>query len=142
MTAFAGVMLALVAMFMGRVMSVPDLPTTGFDLPKVYHPVEQHAANREDALFVGVSRDGRVYFDYSRVPSPEQLAGKIRERLRHGAEPKVYLRADARTKYGNVVEVLDAVRAAGVENIGILCEERSSRIHGDRINLDQRPTPP
>jgi biopolymer transport protein ExbD len=123
MTPFAGVMLALVAMFMGRVMSVPDLPRTGVDLPRVYHPVAQHRANREDALFVGVARDGSIYFDQDRV-RPAQLAEKIRDRLRHGAERKIYLRADARTKYGNVVEVLDAMQAAAVQNIGIICEER------------------
>jgi biopolymer transport protein ExbD len=125
MRPFAGVMLALVAMVM---LPVGDSHRNAArwasaDLPLVYHPVAQNSANRDDALFVAVTRDGFIWFDQGRVSSAE-LPAKIRERLRRGAERKAYLRADAHTKYRNVVEVLDAMRAAGVEHIGILCYER------------------
>jgi len=76
-------------------------------------------AVREDALTVGVTRDGKVYF--RNVPiSAEDLPDQIREGLRSGAEKKVYFRADARARYGDVKQVLIEIRRAGIENVCFL----------------------
>jgi biopolymer transport protein ExbD len=128
-TAFAGIMFALVAMFLLPSTIVVDLPRSAAGLPvdmaRTSHPVSLPAANREDALLVAVQRDGRIWFDRDQI-TPDQLPAKIRERLSYGAENRVYIRADARAKYGTVVEVLDSVRSAGVENIAFLVDERIS----------------
>ena len=42
------------------------------------------------------------------------------------ARNAVYIRADARTKYGNVVEVLDSLRSTGIEEIAFVVEYRSA----------------
>jgi biopolymer transport protein ExbD len=34
----------------------------------------------------------------------------------------VYIRSDFRAKYGNVVQVVDTIRAAGVDRVGLLTE--------------------
>ena len=81
------------------------------------------AANREDALLVAVERNGRIWLDTDQI-TPEQLPAKIRERLSRGAERRVYIKADARSKYGLVVEVLRSVRSAGIENIAFLVDDR------------------
>jgi len=39
---------------------------------------------------------------------------------------KVYIRADKRARYGAVIEVLDRVRSAGIENIAFLVDEQKS----------------
>lgn len=72
------------------------------------------AANREDAIVVAIMRDGKVFFGNELVTA-EQLPEKIREWLSHYAERKVYIKADARARYGTVWTVLEAVRSAGVE---------------------------
>jgi biopolymer transport protein ExbD len=41
-------------------------------------------------------------------------------------ERKVYIKADARTRYRNVTDVLDGVRAAGLENVAFIVEKRQS----------------
>ncbi len=126
-TAFAGVMFALVAMFLIPATTVVDSPrgTAGAaaDLAKVAHPVAMREANREDALLIAVQRDGRIWFGTETV-TPDHLPGKIRDRLSRGAERRVYIRADARARYGTVLEVLDNVRSAGIENIAFLVDER------------------
>jgi biopolymer transport protein TolR len=128
-TAFAGVMFALVAMFLLPATIVIDSPRgaagAAVDLAKTSHSVTMRGANREDALLIAVQRDGRVWFDEDQITS-DHLAAAIRERLSHGAEPKVYIRTDMRAKYGTVIEVLDGVRSAGIENIAFLVEERKS----------------
>jgi biopolymer transport protein TolR len=125
MTGFLSIQLVLLFMFMGIATSYPDPPRSGSaDLPKVDHPLLMRAANREDALVVAIQRTGDVWLGYERLP-PERLPDAIREGLRHGAERKVYIRADAHAKYGRVTDVLAAVRASGVEKVGFLVDQRT-----------------
>jgi len=81
------------------------------------------AAERADALMVAVFRDGTVFFSTEKV-RPNGLKDKIRERLKQGAERKVYIKADARVHYGAVVEVLDGVRDAGIQNVAFIVDQR------------------
>jgi biopolymer transport protein TolR len=132
-TAFAGVMVVLVfAMLLPEMegYSFP-FPTfipiidagVGTDLPKVWRPIGMPGANRDDALVVAIMRDGHIFFGNGRVTARE-LPGKIREGLSQDAERKVYIRADARARYGTISAVLDGIRVAGVLRIGILVDQR------------------
>ena len=128
-TALAGVMFALVAMFLlpARFVHAPnDAAHVGVDLAKTSHSRDLQGALREDALLVAVLRDGRIWFDRNQI-TPERLPSAIRERVSHGSEQKVYIRADRRTKYGTVLEVLSSIRSAGIDNVAFLVNERNSR---------------
>jgi biopolymer transport protein TolR len=80
-------------------------------------------ADREDALMVGIMRDGKVFFRADQI-TIEELPARIREGVSQGAERKVYVKADARAKYASVAEVLDGVHDAGIENIGFIVDQR------------------
>jgi biopolymer transport protein ExbD/biopolymer transport protein TolR len=80
-------------------------------------------ADKEDALVVSVVRDGRVYFGNDPV-EPDQLTNKIKDRIANRPDKIVFLRADARAKYKWVVEVVDNVRAAGVDDLGLLTDQK------------------
>ncbi len=68
------------------------------DLRKTPHPGSMFRAQREDALVVGIFRNGDIYFGNDKI-SPESLGDKIHERLRaQGGERKVYIRADGRAQ--------------------------------------------
>ena len=129
-TGFAGVMFALVAMFLFSAAVVTDSPrdagNVAVDLAKVSNSTDMRGALREDALLIAVQRDGHIWFDRSQI-APENLSAAIRDRVSHGAEPKVYIRADLRVDYGRVVEVLSRVRSAGIENVAFLVNERNTR---------------
>ena len=56
-----------------------------------------------------------------------QLTGKVKDRLANQSDKRVYIRADARAKFGRVVEVVDNVRAAGVDQLGLLTEQRKDK---------------
>jgi biopolymer transport protein TolR len=129
MTAFAGVMFALVAMFLALATvdhSPRDAAHIAVDLPESTKSTEMAGSLREDALLVAVRRDGRIWFDKDQI-TPEHLPAAIRERVSHGAERKVYIRADMRVNYGRVLEVLSSVRSAGIDNVAFLVNERNSR---------------
>jgi len=104
-------------------------PTCGgmsADLPKVLHPVSMRGADREDAMIVNITRDGKVYFAVDQV-NPADLPQKIADRLKdHDVERKVYIKADMRARWGAVKPVLDAVRSAGLMRVAFLVDERSA----------------
>jgi biopolymer transport protein TolR len=122
-TGFAGVLIALLVMFMVY-RQAPDLPRdVPVDLAKADHSIPMPGADREDALIVAVQRDGRIFFDTARV-APEDLTDRIKDRLRHGAPQPIYIKADARARYRAVAAALDGIRHAGVEKVGILTDRR------------------
>ena len=56
----------------------------------------------------------------------DSLTSKVKDRLTNRTNKEVYLKADARAHFGNVVQVVDAVRAAGVDDLGLLTDQRKS----------------
>jgi biopolymer transport protein TolR len=122
-SAFAAVMFALVAMFLAPAAVVDVHTHMPVDFAKVGHPVAMRSADRDDAIDVAITRDGQVWLGRDHVLL-ESLPQTIRERVSQGAERKVYIRADARARYGTVTRVLEGVRSAGIENIAFLVDER------------------
>ena len=96
------------------------------DLAKTDNPKRMEDADREDALLVAVMRDGKTFLGSEQVKDVADLTSLIKDRLANKVDKRVYLRADARAKYGRVVEVVDNVRAAGVDQLGLLTEQRKS----------------
>jgi len=122
-TPMVDVMLVLLVIFM---VVTPMLQKgVSVDLAKTNNPVQMPDADKEDALLVAVTRDGKVFFGSDQI-SPDQLTNKVKDKLANRVDKRVFVRADARTKYGNVVEVVDNVRAAGVDQLGLLTEQRKS----------------
>jgi biopolymer transport protein TolR len=122
-TAFGAVMLVLAMIVMAPSVWSPDLPSWGVDLPRVNHPRVMRFALREDAITVGVTRDGKLYFGNDQI-DPNELPERIRRSIGRGAERKVYIRADARAQYGAVKDVLNEVQEAGVSDVAFLCNAR------------------
>jgi biopolymer transport protein ExbD/biopolymer transport protein TolR len=94
-------------------------------MAKTNNPVQMPDADKEDALLVAVNRDGKVFFD-SQIVSPEELTQKVKERVASRTNKEVFVRADARAHYKWVVDVVDDVRSAGVDQLGLLTEQRQN----------------
>jgi biopolymer transport protein ExbD len=95
------------------------------DLAEVRHPTLMPNAEKWDAMVIAIMRDGSVYFGSDCSPI-DNLPLKIQDRLRDsGVERKIYIKVDARAKYGTLKRVLDAVHSAGIEKVGFLV--RASR---------------
>ena len=92
------------------------------DWPLAIHSSPMPGANREDAIEIMLTRDGRVFFGNHQV-TVEELPDEIRERVKNGAEKRIYLAADARAKYGDVKAVLDEIGRAGFEKVSFLTHE-------------------
>jgi biopolymer transport protein TolR len=120
-TPMVDVMLVLLIIFM---VITPMLQKgTSVDMAKVNNPTPMADADKEDALLVSVTRDGTVYFGSDKV-QVDSLTGKVKDRLTNRTDKRVYVKADARAHFGNVVGVVDAVRSAGVDDLGLLTDQR------------------
>jgi biopolymer transport protein TolR len=122
-TPMVDVMLVLLIIFM---VITPMLQKgVSVDMAKVNSPTPMPDADKEDALLISVMRDGKVYFGSDRV-EPDQLTQKVKDRLANKPDKTVFIKSDARARYGNVVEVVDNVRSAGVDDVGLLTEQKKS----------------
>jgi biopolymer transport protein ExbD/biopolymer transport protein TolR len=120
-TPMVDVMLVLLIIFM---VITPMLQKgVSVNLAKTDNPTKMPEADKEDSLIVAVMRDGKIYFN-SDVVSPEQLTDRVKDKLSNKADKRIFVKADAGAKYGDVVAVVDDVRSAGVDQLGLLTEER------------------
>jgi biopolymer transport protein ExbD/biopolymer transport protein TolR len=122
-TPMVDVMLVLLIIFM--VITPMLQKDVSVDLAQVNNPTQMKDADKEDALVVAITRQGDIYFGKDLIRDTSQLTNKIKDRMaKPGADHTVYLRADARAKYKSVVDVVDNVRAAGVDDLGLLTEQK------------------
>jgi biopolymer transport protein ExbD len=120
-TPMVDVMLVLLIIFM---VITPMLQKgVSVDLAKVNNPQAMPDAEREDALIVAVMRDGAVFLGNDKLPV-EELTSRIKDRIANRVDKRVYVRADQRAKYVSVVGVVDNVRAAGVDQLGLLTDQK------------------
>ncbi len=95
------------------------------DLASVSDPRDMKDADKDDAVIVAVTRDGTLYLGNTKI-AKENITGEIKDRLANKLDKTVYVKSDARAKYGDVVAVVDEIRSAGVDQLGLLTEKNKS----------------
>jgi biopolymer transport protein TolR len=123
-TPMVDVMLVLLIIFM---VVTPMLQKgISVDMAKVNNPEQMPDADKEDALLVSITRDGKVYFGSEQVQDVDSLTTRVKDRLANKADKRVYVKADMRARFGGVVKVVDSVRAAGVDDLGLLTDQKKT----------------
>ncbi len=119
-TPMVDVMLVLLIIFM---VITPMLNNkVNVDLPTAAAAVVMENANKEDAVTVAVTRDGKSFLGADRVTN-EDIGSKISAKLENKTDKEVFLRADNRASYGKVMDTIDGIRTAGVSQLGLLTEK-------------------
>jgi biopolymer transport protein ExbD/biopolymer transport protein TolR len=124
-TPMVDVMLVLLIIFM---VITPMLQHgASVDLVKTRNPIAMQAADKEDAVLIAITRDGKVYLSPgNQRTTPEDLPQKVKDLLSSKLDKTCYIKADARARYEKVEDVVDNLRAAGVDQIGLLTEQDKS----------------
>ena len=118
-TPMVDVMLVLLIIFM---VITPMLSKgESVDLVKTKNPIPMQAADRDDAVLFAVTRDGKIYLETTQVTA-DALPNKVKDILTNRVDKTCFVKADMRAEYGRVVEVVDNLRAAGVDQLGLLTE--------------------
>ncbi len=125
-TPMVDVMLVLLIIFM----VITPMLSKGrdVDMAKVNNPTQMPDADKEDAVLVAVTKDGLVYLGNDKIEL-DSITTKVKDRLAAKTDTKmVFVKADARAKFKFVVDVVDNVRAAGVDQLGLLTDQRKGTL--------------
>ena len=124
-TPMADVMLVLLIIFM---VITPMLQKgQQVELAKTRNPVDMKEADRDDSVIIAITRDGKFYLGQDKV-NPDDLGAKVNDLLATKLEKKVFVKSDSRAKYGDVVQVVDNIRNAGVDQVGLLTERLDDQV--------------
>lgn len=75
----------------------------------------------ETRIVLTVERDRRVYVDKDQVPMVH-LQQRLETARRKNPEVSIFLRADRNVPYGAVIQVMDSVKKAGIEKLGMVTD--------------------
>jgi len=120
-TPLVDVMLVLLIIFM---VTAPILQQgVSIDLPKV---AAGPLTGEEEQLVVNVAKGGQVYLNDTAM-TPERLKEKLRAIVAARPDRQLYVRADQAVPYGQVMQVMGAVRDAGLVRVGLVTEPPPDR---------------
>jgi len=120
-TPMVDVMLVLLIIFM--VITPMLQQKVQIDMAQVSNPTNMPDADKEDAIVVAVTRDGKVYLGQN-IIDPGQLGSLVRDKLADKTDKTIFIRADARAQFKAVEDAIDDVRTAGVETVNLLTARR------------------
>ncbi len=122
-TPMVDVMLVLLIIFM---VITPMLQNkVSVDMAKVDNPTPMPDADKEDAIVVAITRDGGVFLGQNKIATSE-LGNTVRDKLSNTPGKTIFIRADARAQFRAVEDAIDAVRSAGVDEVGLLTNKREA----------------
>ena len=99
------------------------------DLVRTANPRNMPDADRDDAVVVAITRDGKVFLGSDQTQLGD-LVQKVQELISNRVDKTVYIKSDARAKYEKVVSVVDEVRSAGVDQLGLLTDRVEGQQRG------------
>jgi biopolymer transport protein ExbD len=130
----ADIMLVLLIIFM---VVTPMLQKgVSVDMAKVNNAQDMQDADKDDAIILAVTRDGKMYLGSTQV-TLDEITTKVKDLIANRLDKTVFVRSDARAKYGDVVKAVDEVRSAGVDKLGLLTEKIRTK-----SNTTAPPPPP
>ena len=120
----ADIMLVLLIIFM--VVTPMIQPYASVNRAEVANPRDMATAEREDALVVAIARDGTTFLGAQKIEA-SQIANTLKEKLVNRADKTVFLNSDKAARYGKVLAVVDEIRSAGVDQLGLLTEKTTKK---------------
>lgn len=121
-TPFIDVMLVLLIIFMvAAPLATVDIKV---DLPA---STAKPAPRPEKPVFVSVKADKKLYVGDDAVLLPEQLGAMLDAKTKGDKETTIFFQADKGVDYGDLMEVMNTMRAAGYLKVGLVGLETAAK---------------
>lgn len=117
-TPFVDVMLVLLIIFM---VATPMM-TQGLEVDLPQTKQVETLPSENEHMILTIRRDGRIYLDEYQIENIGDLEGYL-QRLVKDKNKTLFLQADREVPYGLVVEVMGQIKAAGIENLGVMADQ-------------------
>jgi biopolymer transport protein ExbD len=128
-TPMVDVMLVLLIIFMVITPMLSKGQTV--NLVKTHNDIKMQEADKEDAVLIAITRDGRAFLSPGNtLISPDKLAGRVKDLQTNRSDKTVYIKADARARFASVTDVIDNLRTAGVDQLGLITEAVQDKKRG------------
>jgi len=116
-TSFVDVVLVLLIIFM----MTSQFLQAGLkvDLPKADTPALD---TKQKPIVVSLGLDKKLDVDGTSVEAPDGLGAALQRVIAAKGSVPVYLRADRAVPYGAIVRVMESIRAAGVQDVGLMTD--------------------
>ena len=92
-------------------------------LPQAQNTVEK--PDSQDQAVIAIGANKQIYLNTKQV-SEAELATKVNEAFEGKAQKVVYIKADADVDYGTVMGVMDQLRHAAIEDVGLIVDKPKS----------------
>ena len=124
-TPMVDVMLVMLIIFM---VITPMLSKgVSVEMVKTRNPIPMQAADKSDAVVVAVTRDGKTFLGTTQT-APADMIQKVKDLIATRLDKTVFIKADSRARYEKVVDVIENLRAAGVDQLGLLTEQVADKL--------------
>lgn len=80
-------------------------------------------------VVLAIKKDGTMFLKEQQV-TKENLSTAVEEALLNASDKRLYLRADEDLEFGNIVEIIELLKDAGVDVVGIITEPKTERGKG------------
>jgi biopolymer transport protein TolR len=81
----------------------------------------QALPGKEEQFVVSITRDSQIYLNDAKL-SAVDLTDKLKAIAQERPDRQVFIRADDQVPYGEVIRTMAAIKAAGIENVGMVTE--------------------
>jgi biopolymer transport protein TolR len=130
-TPLVDVMLVLLVIFM---VTAPIIQQgVQVNLPKVKAAA---LPGKEEQFVVSITRNNEIYLNDAKL-SAADLTDKLAAISRERPDREVFIRADGQVPYGEVIRTMAAIKAAGIENVGMVTEMPTGEV-GDAAEGGRR----
>jgi biopolymer transport protein TolR len=105
------------------------------NLPKdLANPEEDQKIIKDTSVVISIPKDGDYYLGKDKV-SMEQVKDKVQKMLdnvKKEEDKVVYIKSGVDVSYGDVVKVINEVRALGIDKIGLVADKKKAASVGAR----------
>lgn len=127
-TPMVDIMLVLLIIFM----VVTPLLQSGVTvaLPKGENPIEDASITKDTAVVVAIPDPGMYYIGRDLVQGRDNLISTIKTRMSalKPSDPQiVYIKGGTNVPYGEIVTVIDSIREAGFDQIGLVADKKKDK---------------
>ena len=76
---------------------------------------------KEEQFVVSITKDSQIYLNDAKL-SADDLTGKLKAISQERPDRQVFIRADDQVPYGQVIRTMAAIKAGGIETVGMVTE--------------------
>jgi biopolymer transport protein TolR len=76
---------------------------------------------KDEQFIVSITKDSQIYLNDTKL-SADDLSVKLKAIAQERPDREVFIRADDQVPYGQVIRAMAAIKAAGIENVGMVTE--------------------